>query len=291
LKSKERGPLALENEQKNEIMMLEGTRIKLPVMNKFKITLLKKSILNQNVVTFLSLQDALKLGMTCKLLFKNIIEEVQVDEAEYRITKIGIFDIPENIFPILKYLARQDIKLHEETSYFESFLFSSLNYNIYEQLQQPCFSKNRLKLFYFLKTLMNQRQEPFDIKSIDEDSEMEGVYNIHVFGKTIDTYDFLVLPLCVLIKKFQFEFHIMATEQKYRQRPLIDGISERAKNKTWISVKKIDKNDDRWTLCYTRTYNDTPIQREIDNNITQNTIDYNDFGHVGKGFILKICFE
>jgi hypothetical protein len=236
-------------------------------------------------------------------LFKNIIEEIQVYDAEtkYRITKIGIFDIPENIFPNSKYLVRGHIVFWQRNkSQFNAFLDFPMHYiyNSFESLQQSYFSQNHVKLHHFLKTLMNQDQEPFDIKSIGEDSEMEGVYNIHVFGETTSRpYDILFLPLCVLIEKFQFEFHIMATTKEYTQEPLINGMyQENVKNGTWVSVKKIDKNDDRWTLCRTNYDNDTPIQRRIGNNARQNAIRYYsnyDKYNKGKnkGFILKICFD
>ena len=71
-----------------------------------RITTMKKHFLHHYLMKYLRLQDAFKLGITCKSLFADMIEE-EVDEAEegkHRITKICTIDIPEIIFPHVTFL-------------------------------------------------------------------------------------------------------------------------------------------------------------------------------------------
>ena len=70
-----------------------------------KFTAIMKKNIHYNVTTYLPLQDAFKLGITCKSLFANMIERIdEAAEGNYRITKIGSIDIPENVFPHVIFL-------------------------------------------------------------------------------------------------------------------------------------------------------------------------------------------
>ena len=70
------------------------------------ITRIKKDLLHRYLMTYLTLQDAFKFGITCKSLFEDMITEVDgaAEEGKYRITKICTIDIPENIFPHVTFL-------------------------------------------------------------------------------------------------------------------------------------------------------------------------------------------
>ena len=84
--------------------LFRGNRMERMAPEKFK-AIMKKNI-HYNLTTYLPLQDAFKLGITCKSLFVDMIEE-EVDEAEegkHRITKICTINIPENIFPHVTFL-------------------------------------------------------------------------------------------------------------------------------------------------------------------------------------------
>ena len=91
---------------------------KITAMNG-RITTIKKHLMHHNLMTYLTLQDAFKFGITCKLLFRDMITKVDgaAEERKYRITKICYIHIPENIFPHVTFL----FKLNFETS---SFLLS-----------------------------------------------------------------------------------------------------------------------------------------------------------------------
>ena len=55
---------------------------------KNEITKLNKNILNQKLAQYLSVEDTFTLGVTCKSLFKDMIEEVYVAEGKYKIAKL-----------------------------------------------------------------------------------------------------------------------------------------------------------------------------------------------------------
>ena len=70
-----------------------------------RITTMKKILLHHNLTAYLPLQDVFNLGITCKSLFANMIERIdEAAEGNYRITKIGSIDIPENVFPHVIFL-------------------------------------------------------------------------------------------------------------------------------------------------------------------------------------------
>ena len=67
------------------------------------ITRIKKDLLHRYLMTYLTLQDAFNFGITCKSLFKDMIDGA-AEEGKYRITKICTINIPENIFPHVTFL-------------------------------------------------------------------------------------------------------------------------------------------------------------------------------------------
>ena len=77
---------------------------KITAMNE--ITTMTKNLLHHNLMKYLRLQDAFKLGITCTSLFADMIEEevYEAEEGKHRITKICTIDIPANIFPHVTFL-------------------------------------------------------------------------------------------------------------------------------------------------------------------------------------------
>jgi len=240
------------------------------------IIILEKEILNQILVQYLSIQDIFKLGFTSKSLFTKMIKEVHVTKGKYRISKICTVDIPENLFPYLTHLVQGCGLLRENNSQFYGFLHFPSDYNISGCLPQSYFSQHRVKLFHLLQILLNQKESHFRIKNIYE--EMEGIYTIHAFGKT-DSYkhnywEVLVLPLYYLVKRIEYDFHIMNTEEKFMPRDALSTYCNReedygwhsydTKDMSWISIKKVQMEDDnQWTLCWTDYRSDESMQGKI----------------------------
>jgi len=257
----------------------------------YRIRTIKKSIRHNTLMNYLTLQDAIKLARTSRYLFTDMVVEVEIAEGKHRITKICTIEIPENIFHYLKYLVPAHISLQVHILQFNDFWDFPLNYSIFERLPQSHFSQHRLKLHFFLQTLVNhfnQTKDPILITEINE--EMEGIYSIHMFGKTIPCIntDVLDLPLYFLMKKIQFEFHILASHHTFIKHGWNKNICQEI---TWISVKKVQmESDERWTICWTDRDNDDSMQADyIHDENYENEIRYLK-DHSQEGFILKIRF-